>query len=52
MRVISHVDWPLFEPFKVHSISCISAAIWMYSPTPESAALECITPLLERHELI
>ena len=34
MRVIFHVDWPLFEPRKVYSIFCISAAILMYSPTP------------------
>ena len=52
MRVISHVDWPLFQPLKVYSIFCISAAILMYSPTPQSAAIGCITPLFERHELI
>ena len=34
MRVISDVDWPLFEPLEVYSIFCISAAILMYSPTP------------------
>ena len=52
IRVISHVDWALFEPFKVHSIFGISAAILMYSPTPQSAAIGCITPLFERYELI
>ena len=52
MRVIFHVDWPLFEPLKVYSIFCISAAILMYSPTPQSAAVGRITPLFERHELI
>ena len=52
MRVISHVDWPLFEPFKVYSIFCISAAILMYSPAPQTTAIGCITPLFERHELI
>ena len=52
MRVISHVDWALFEPFKVCSIFCIIAAILMFSPTPQSATIGCITPLFERHELI
>ena len=39
MPAISHVDCPLLEPFKVYSIFCISAAILMYSPTPQSAAI-------------
>ena len=52
LKVIAHVDWPLFDPLRVYSLLCISAAILMHSPTPQSVGIGCITPLFERHELI
>ena len=51
LRVIAHVDWPLFDSMRVYSIFCMSAAIWMYFPALTRAAMGCVTPLFERHEL-
>ena len=52
LRLIAHVDCPLFDPLTQYALFCMSAAILLYSPTPRRSDVRCITPLFEKHELM
>ena len=52
LRLIAHVDCPLFDPLTLDALFCMSAAILLYSPNPRRSDVRCITPLFEKHQLM
>ena len=52
LRLIAHVDCPLFDPLTLYALFCMSAAILLYSPNPRRSDVRCITPLFEKLELM